>query len=598
MQDLTPLQRDVVNAIALNWDAVSPEEIARKTRLSANNVLTVLYELEKVFIVQQVAGDPQQPLYQLNERFFNIWYLMRLAPGTNRSKVLWLLHFLESWYNKQELTQRAKQHTDAVATGRYTAKDAYYLTEAFAKTGQLDMDTEYYMISETKRLLQELDADLAGELSPADKEIFEKARQFCQQGDYGQAVDHYATLKHKNAYVCLQIGDSFEKLGDYQRAAEYFARAGEQGHVDALVHLGQIYQHRLHDYPSAEMAYAEAARQGNIEAMLALANLYYSTLKDYQKAEHFYLRVIKAEQSRSTVLTSSKFSLQALKSYLVTAIKGTTQDTAQYKFKDFSGTKEHYLQMLHKAKVEAAFQLGNLYTNELENLDLAETYYTMAVESGHVMAMVNLGYLYHYSRKVPRKAITWYTQAIEHGEIHYAAANLGILYQHELHDYSNAERYYLIAIENGDTGAMNGLAWLYFEQTRHKDRALEYASQAFEQTRNIYTAHTLACTYLWHNRIERAMKTAQEFLYHEEAYANLEQDILFFLMLLLAKEQYQVIYEYFATPEMVFPERFKPLYYAYLHLINDPDAQKLPLELTEPVQDLVKQIEQLAKQYA
>ena len=31
MKDLTPLQREVVNAIALNWDAVSPEEIAHET---------------------------------------------------------------------------------------------------------------------------------------------------------------------------------------------------------------------------------------------------------------------------------------------------------------------------------------------------------------------------------------------------------------------------------------------------------------------------------------------------------------------------------------------------------------------------------------
>ena len=45
-------------------------------------------------------------LYYLRERFFNIWYLMRNAPKRNQTKVIWLVRFLENWYDPAELVGR------------------------------------------------------------------------------------------------------------------------------------------------------------------------------------------------------------------------------------------------------------------------------------------------------------------------------------------------------------------------------------------------------------------------------------------------------------------------------------------------------------
>lgn len=597
MKDLTPLQRDVVNVIALNWEAISPEGIARKTRLNPAEVMMALRELETIFIVQPVTADSEHPFYQLKERFFNIWYLMRLAPGTNRSKVLWLLHFLETWYNNEELTHRARQHAEAVAAGRYAAKDAFYLTEAFAKTGQLDIDTEYYMIYETKKLLEEIDIELAAELSPTDKEIFAKAQACYRNEDYEQAAVHYLELKHKTPQMYFQLGDIFEKSGHYQEATESLKNAAEQGHTEAMLRLGRLYHHRLKDFTQAETYYRKAADQGTIEALQYLGNLYYMSMKDYQQAETSYLHVINEAQSRTAVLLSKKFSLSTLKSYLVTAIKGENAEIGRYHIRDFHGTKEQYLRMLQHFRIEAAFQLGNLYTNELKNPELAEKNYAIAAEAGHINAMVNLGFLYQHVLHNPQNAVMHYTKAIEHGEKQYAAANLGALYQDEFQDYGKAEKYYRMAAESGDAGAMNGLAWLYFEQKQHKQEALNYAVTAAEEEYNIYTAHTLACIYLWHDDVERALHTARAFLYREDAYTELEQDILFFLMLLLAKEQYRVVHDYFSTPEMVFPERFQPLYYAYLYFVGNPYYHKLPPELSEPVTDLIDEIKRLAQEY-
>lgn len=543
MRELTPLQRDVVNAIALNWDAITPEEIAHETCMNPDDTLAVLSELEKVLIVHHVATENQQHFYHLKERFFNIWYLMRLAPGGSRSKVLWLLHFLESWYDKSELIQQARKHTEAIAAQRYTPNSAYYLTEAFTKTGQLDMETEHQMIHETQKLLQKFEPDLAAELPPSDKEIFTQAEESYRNEDYQKAATLFVKIKNKNGQIYFRIGDSFSKLASYKKAGQYFCKAVKKGHVEAMLHLG---------------------------------NLYYYKLKNYKDAEKYYLMAVKEgeEQVRSKVSIFRNFL-----------------------GKNSNGAQNHYWNAVKKITAEAMFQLGNLYTKELKDYKNAEIFYGMAVETGHVEAMGHLGRLYHYILKEYKKAVKYYKMAVKKGALNYAAVNLAGLYQDILKDYENAEKYYLLAAKKDDASAMNGLAWLYFEQKIKKHEALDYAHRSVEKEKNIYTAHTLACIELWNDQPEDAIQAAQEFMYAEESYQYLEQDILFYLMLLLAKHQHYFITKYFETIALDLRERFKPLYYAFLYFIGDSNYHKLPPELSEPVEDLIQQIKQLAVDY-
>lgn len=563
MKELTPLQRYVVNAVALNWDAISPEEIAHETYMSTADILAILKELEKVLIVQRVMPDTHQHFYQLKERFFNIWYLMRLAPGSSRSKVLWLLHFLESWYDKGELTQQARKHIEAIAARRYTPDSAYYLTEAFAKTGKLDLETEHQMIRETKEWLQEHDTNLAAELFLPDKDIFDKAEEYYQHEDYENAITLLLKLKNKNGQIYFRLGDSFKKSGQYQEAIHYFLKAIEKEHVEAMLHLAGLYHEILKDYQHAKTYYVMALEKGNLDAMRALGNLCYHELKEYQNAEKYYLMVVKEGCKRSAVLTSEKFSLKTLKNYLVKAIKGEIDNPARYHVKDFNGAKEHYLHVIKRISAEAMFHLGNLYAHELKNYEKAHIYYLAALRAGYEGAIVNLGFLYHYAFK----------------------------------NYKKALKFYSLAVEKGEPSAMNGLAWVYFEQKVHKQEALRYARQAFEREKNLYTAHTLACIELWNNQPEQAFHSAQGFMYDKESFTSINQDILLYLMLLLAKKHYPYLAEYFETPGLNLRERYKPLYYAFLYYTRDPDYYKRPPELLEPIKSIIGQVQQLAVNY-
>jgi len=155
-----------------------------------------------------------------------------------------------------------------------------------------------------------------------------------------------------------------------------------------------------------------------------------------------------------------------------------------------------------------------------------------------------------------------------------------------------------MAVKNRDVSAMNGLAWFYFQQHKKQTDALKLAEQAVAQEKTIHHSHTLACIYVWAKRFAKANKTAAFFLHDEESYKEIEQDIVFYLMLLLAKQQFELIADYFNTPQKNYRERFKPLYYAYLKLNQQPDFAKCPPELSEPVNDILQKVAQLKRDYA
>jgi len=104
MDDLSPQQQKIVDAIALNWDAMPAGDIAKKTRMESKAVSAQLKLLEKNRIIHKIKTTTKNHLYQVTERFFNIWYLMRYGSRRGRSRVQWLVHFLQAWCSKTELT--------------------------------------------------------------------------------------------------------------------------------------------------------------------------------------------------------------------------------------------------------------------------------------------------------------------------------------------------------------------------------------------------------------------------------------------------------------------------------------------------------------
>ncbi len=132
MDDLPTQQKQIVDAIAMAWDAVSVKEICRHTRLDSKTVSAQLSQLSEEEIVERILTGTKNHLYRIGERFLNIWYLMCYERRDNR--VLWLVRFLEVICDPDTLRSRIRYHLSELQSGDYDtegALKAFELSEDF-----------------------------------------------------------------------------------------------------------------------------------------------------------------------------------------------------------------------------------------------------------------------------------------------------------------------------------------------------------------------------------------------------------------------------------------------------------------------------------
>src|SRR5262245_33762903 len=107
-ESLSALSQQVVDALALNWDPATAAELAEKLRMDTNAVSAVLNRLVGDGVVEKVTSPPgEKVFFQIAERFFNIWYLMRASRRVRR-RLIWLVEFLKMFYGSAGLSRRAR----------------------------------------------------------------------------------------------------------------------------------------------------------------------------------------------------------------------------------------------------------------------------------------------------------------------------------------------------------------------------------------------------------------------------------------------------------------------------------------------------------
>ncbi len=99
----TDLQRAIIDAIALNWHPITSHDLGEATAVDVTTVSPQLIRLKRDGLVEEVQTSGARSGYQLVERFFNIWYLMRHGTRRTRQKIYWLTAFLTSFYAPAEL---------------------------------------------------------------------------------------------------------------------------------------------------------------------------------------------------------------------------------------------------------------------------------------------------------------------------------------------------------------------------------------------------------------------------------------------------------------------------------------------------------------
>jgi len=379
MDDLSPPQQKIVDAIAINWDAVAAKEIAKKTRERSKLISAQLNQLQKSYIIEIQKTTTKNNLYRIRERFFNIWYLMRQSRRKDVNKVRFLVEFLEIWCDKDELHKRALLHLNAIEKKDVYPKYALYYTEALKQT-DIPEDTKDRLTKDTRKFVKEHIPELLRDLSSSRSEIKRNAVDYFNKGDYDRALKELEKIKYKDA------------------------------------------------------------------ATLNILGIIYSKKKDFNKAE----------------------------------------------------------------------------------------------------------------------------------------------------------KYYQLAHEKGDSSSLNNLSWMYFEERIDKTKALNYAGNSYKIEKGIITAHTYSTILLWNNEFEKAYEISQEFLDNEESYKKFPKDVLFFLMLLMAKRQYHLTLRIFNENRFDLKDRFKPVYYALMYFMQNEhpnEYRKMGEELKQTVEEIIEEINGLERDY-
>lgn len=121
-ENLPPQQQQVVDAMAVHWHPITAGDLAARLRMDVNKVSSQLSRLARDGVVEKVEIHGQKRAgFQVAERFFNIWYLMRASRRVRRH-LIWLVEFLRLMYAPAEHAAMARRHLTDAPTGSGDAR--------------------------------------------------------------------------------------------------------------------------------------------------------------------------------------------------------------------------------------------------------------------------------------------------------------------------------------------------------------------------------------------------------------------------------------------------------------------------------------------
>jgi len=166
-------------------------------------------------------------------------------------------------------------------------------------------------------------------------------------------------------------------------------------------------------------------------------------------------------------------------------------------------------------------------------------------------------------------------------------------------DLEKAEAYYLKAIESGNTDALHLLALIYYVRQIKSDKALELARKAYDAQKNVNSTYAYTIILLWQEMFEQSYRKFEEWLSYEGAVEE-EERVTGYFLLLMAKGQYYKAKAFFELPEYQLKERYKPLWYALMTLMQDEfptEIKKMGSELKETVDEVLAAIASMREKY-
>lgn len=170
MESLAEQPRKLLAHLMELWAPQSARSLAAAAGIAVTTVSGQLTRLETEGLVEKVRlPGAKRNGYQVAERFFNVWYLMRNASRRLRQRLTWLVEFMRLWFSTDELVDLAHVRACRLRDGwmcdetglEYFRALAAALPEGHSERHRLEWSV-FSAAQNTRRIIQEL-FDLDGE---------------------------------------------------------------------------------------------------------------------------------------------------------------------------------------------------------------------------------------------------------------------------------------------------------------------------------------------------------------------------------------------------------------------------------------------------
>lgn len=445
-EEIPPQSRAVFDALALNWNPIKAADLSLITGLDTPTVSSHLSKLEKTGYAEAVSLSTKgkgRNGYQVSERFYNIWYLMRNGPRRAQKEIKFLTAFLQSCFSVAERRIMAKNSLD---TDFLEPGFALALAVSF-KPGKL-----------RSQILNRVQNNLEANEGVSEYAAVAKSLTEQEAAKRGRGKNK---LSKEN--IAFNLGCDFYTEGKYTEAATAFrdAIALNSKYFPAYFNLGTVLQNRLNRYDEAETTYRQAIAIYPNDAQLYynLGNLLQTHLNRYNEAEASY---------RQAILIDPLYARP----------HNNLGTLLQNHLERYNDAEVAYRQAIaiDPKDVSAQFNLGRLLHAHLHRYDDAEAAYVQAIAISPNDGLIHLmlGLLLHAQLSRHDEAELEYRQAISLEPKNAKPYKfLGDLLQDHLNRYEEAEVAYrqAIALKPEEAYSHNALARLFQNHLNRFDEA-------------------------------------------------------------------------------------------------------------------------------
>ena len=267
-EELPTQAQQIIDVVALHWEPINIAQLRQKTGLENNQLSPQLKRLYEVgWLEKQKAYNNKGAAYQISERFFNIWFLMRRSSRRQKKTIICLSRFLEMWYGPK---------LDELGKNR--------LHKIYTNPNQVIYDLAIADVLQDKIIAEKLKKQSLSAVS----------NQYKDDENLNWLVQEEGAI-----YETISINQVLDLIKErkYIEAEKLCLKKIELNPNNQIVYyvLGGLYQHHLKDLKKSEEMYLQAIKiNPNDEYPYNnLGNLYQNYLKDYKKSEEMYLQAIK-----------------------------------------------------------------------------------------------------------------------------------------------------------------------------------------------------------------------------------------------------------------------------------------------------------------